>query len=329
MGKLSSNPSLAPETIEGSSGVIGPRTSGWKINNIEFYNFPENTSVLQTCSHCDHTKLYTNVANEYLIENLTLTNITASQAIFWNGMRREIIYDLDGTLSNHLTGSQKPKGTLVYNYPHLNQDQACELNSAQWNGTLYCDETAIVRSVMITNLLDFKLFERSPMKVKLLSSVDEVVPENATGYTEITSLKGKLEPFNNKKYAYALPYISGRIYNIWWLTGLDFSHLAIDISKFFVDQDPAIIFKFNHTERRELFELGHLVNLQIEGNYTAINTEPLDLASCEYGEYTHDANSKILTVCLSSRNQIRPYQYLDVNAIRCRYLCPKDDDSEF
>lgn len=36
-----------------------------------------------------------------------------------------------------------------------------------------------------------------------------------------------MEPMIHKKRAYALPFIAGRIYNIWWLTGLDFTHLSI------------------------------------------------------------------------------------------------------
>ncbi len=51
----------------------------------------------------------------------------------------------------------------------------------------------------------------------------------------------------DKKNAYALPFITGRTYNIWWLTGLDFTHLAIESSQLFTDNDLGIIFKFNYT----------------------------------------------------------------------------------
>lgn len=62
------------------------------------------------------------------------------------------------------------------------------------------------------------------------------------------------------KFAYSVAFVAGRIYNIWWHTGLDFSHLHIEISQFFNDSDPAIIFKFNYTQNRELFEIGQWVN---------------------------------------------------------------------
>ena len=50
----------------------------------------------------------------------------------------------------------------------------------------------------------------------------------------------------DKKFAYAVPMATGRIYNIWWLSGLDFDHLAVDSSKFFTSDDDAIILKFNY-----------------------------------------------------------------------------------
>ena len=51
----------------------------------------------------------------------------------------------------------------------------------------------------------------------------------------------------DKPDAWALPFVAGRIYNIWWLTGLDFSHLAIEVTQLFEDTDEAILFKFNYT----------------------------------------------------------------------------------
>lgn len=56
-----------------------------------------------------------------------------------------------------------------------------------------------------------------------------------------------MEPIRDKRFGYALPFVTNRIYNIWWLTGLDFTHLALDVSQNFLDTDAAIIFKFNYT----------------------------------------------------------------------------------
>jgi hypothetical protein len=63
-----------------------------------------------------------------------------------------------------------------------------------------------------------------------------------------------------RKDSYSLAFVAGRVYNIWWLTGLDFDHVDIVVSTLFEDTDPAIIFKFNYTQNREIFEIGHLIN---------------------------------------------------------------------
>lgn len=100
------------------------------------------------------------------------------------------------------------------------------------------------------------------MKVVQLNAVTDVVdpntPLSSTLYTAITA---RLIQTNNmeskdKAYAYSLPYILGRVYNIWWGTGIHFTHLAIVSDHNYLDSEPGIIFKFNYTENRELFEVG-------------------------------------------------------------------------
>jgi len=38
---------------------------------------------------------------------------------------------------------------------------------------------------------------------------------------------------DNQKYAWALPMATGRIYNVWWLTGLDFTHMSVESSRYY------------------------------------------------------------------------------------------------
>ena len=55
------------------------------------------------------------------------------------------------------------------------------------------------------------------------------------------------------------------MYNIWWLTGVDFTKMSIFSSKYFTSSDAAVIMRFNYTQNRELFDVkrdmtGVLVN---------------------------------------------------------------------
>jgi hypothetical protein len=65
-----------------------------------------------------------------------------------------------------------------------------------------------------------------------------------------------MEPEVETPYTWSLPYITGRTYQIWWGTGIDFTHLSIYTSPNFPSTDPGIIFKFNYTQNRELFNVG-------------------------------------------------------------------------
>jgi len=70
-------------------------------------------------------------------------------------------------------------------------------------------------------------------------------------YTNVSSLLPDISmQSKDRPNTWSLPFITGRIYNIWWGTGLDFSHLAIATSPIFTTADVGIIFKFNNTENR-------------------------------------------------------------------------------
>lgn len=76
-------------------------------------------------------------------------------------------------------------------------------------------------------------------------------------YTAVRSrINAIKEPPNEKPYSYGLPFITGRIYNIWWGTGIDFTHMAITTAPNFNQTDQGIRFKFNYTANRELFNVG-------------------------------------------------------------------------
>lgn len=66
-------------------------------------------------------------------------------------------------------------------------------------------------------------------------------------FTEFYSLQSSKEPMIDKEKSYAMAYVTDRVYSVWWLTGIDFTHVAMDVSKRFQDSDRAIVFKFKYT----------------------------------------------------------------------------------
>ena len=92
-------------------------------------------------------------------------------------------------------------------------------------------------------------FDKVGQKIQEIYDAYDQIAETSTSYTQIFSVMSGMEPMNIKKY-YAVPYIAGRMYNIWWHTGLDFDNLHMISSNYFSNIDPAILFKFNYTLHR-------------------------------------------------------------------------------
>jgi hypothetical protein len=90
------------------------------------------------------------------------------------------------------------------------------------------------------------------MKAMPLFTVGDIVAADASAnlYTSITSRFEEMEPKVEKPHTWSLPFITGQIYQIWWGTGMDFSHLAISSTTLFTPNDPGVIFKFNYTLNR-------------------------------------------------------------------------------
>ena len=169
IGVTQNNAPTDLSVFNGARGVIGPRTSGWKMSYVRFYNFPVGTTVMQTCSKCDNILLYTNAAQEYLVDNIIMTNVSGNY-LFMNGHKREIIYDTDASLSRSFDGgsASRTSATIVYGYTHLAAEAACSPSNAtsKWDNALACDQSVTVRKVMFTNFINKELFQRTPMKVE-------------------------------------------------------------------------------------------------------------------------------------------------------------------
>lgn len=127
------------------------------------------------------------------------------------------------------------------------------------------------------------------------------------------------------KYTFSLPYITDRMYNVWWGTGIDFKHVSMVASHLFTVTDKAVLFKFNYTDNRELYEI-RPVRQDKPLNDTLMKLSSSDLlvaSTCGNGDYYHDNSDgvRVLQMCASGKNRSF-YEYIDVNAIYCRYLCP-------
>lgn len=163
----------------GMSGLITPRSGVTSFTNIRFYSFPAGSILIQTCVLGDDPLKYTNLGTEILLKQLTLTDVTGN-LLFMIGLKRDIIYDIDGSLSIAYDNTSRPTGaTIVHGYPHIASTNTdfCPppADTTKWDGAVMCNSSTSLRRVGFTNLADHQDFQRQFMKAIELKTVTDTV----------------------------------------------------------------------------------------------------------------------------------------------------------
>lgn len=234
-------------------GILTPRSDGLLVENLNFYNITGSMNMITTCAECNNPCVFINSARESVWKNTNVDpSCTTTNKFFMLGHKKEMIYDLDSSLHN--TGgfsSTNNTGltTITNGWPHITQHSACSLTSSSaWNNAAACDSSAIVRRAQFAAMQKATEFDKVDMKIYQVSTPTENVATdlNASEYTSIVSYLGTLEPSDRGK-SWSVPYVTGSMYNIWWLTGLDFTHMELVGSKYMTDGEPGIIMRINYT----------------------------------------------------------------------------------
>lgn len=153
------------------------------------------------------------------------------------GIKRDIIYDLDGSLSQVFDSQVRTNGTITHYWPHMHHDNPTDCpnatNMAKWDDAIMCTGSLYVRRVKFGNMIPHQDFKVLKMKAAQVASIDEFLPTDNTltsaRYSEVYHrLDGSSKDSKDEKYAWALPFIAGKIYNIWWGSGVDWTHMAIE-----------------------------------------------------------------------------------------------------
>jgi hypothetical protein len=151
------------------------------------------------------------------------------------GMKRDVLYDTDGSLSQAFDASTRASSAIIHSYNHIAsyyQNFCPPANSpSSWDNSIMCNSSVTIRRVAFTNPVDPRLFKAQGMKVMPIFDINQAINPNisSTFYTTaFTTLPTTtMEPKKEKALTWALPFITGQMYNIWWGTGIDFSHLSI------------------------------------------------------------------------------------------------------
>jgi hypothetical protein len=125
---------------------------------------------------------------------LTVGGNTDSNQVNWltqiGTLKRNVIYDTDGSLSNPFLGHSK-SGAIVYGFTHITQNAGCSLplNTNLWDNAVFCSSPLIVRRVTFANLLIKQNFKSQQIHVAQIDDITDFVPANTTSdqYTSTTS----------------------------------------------------------------------------------------------------------------------------------------------
>ena len=211
----------------GMAGAITGKTGVYNLSNIRFYNYPPGSILLKTCRFCDDPLKYTNLGTEVVVDQLTFTNVTGQMLLMISILKRDVIYDIDGSFSLAFDGISRSSATIVHGWPHIAafNNNTCPFpsNSSNWDGAVMCDNTITIRRVMFTNMIEHQLFNGQNMQATEIQAITDTVAANlsASEYTSVPSrITATMEPKKEKPYSWSLPFITGKIYNIWWGTGI-------------------------------------------------------------------------------------------------------------
>jgi hypothetical protein len=115
-------------------GVIAPRTEGFLITGVHFYNFNwRDSAALGSCSHCWHPHATDSGARTIATSNLTFHSSVAKK-IKYGYPFKAIFRDLDGTLTG-----KGPESYASFYTMHLAQKE-CEVLLDEFDGVT-CDNS--------------------------------------------------------------------------------------------------------------------------------------------------------------------------------------------
>ncbi len=157
------------------------------------------------------------------------------------GVKRDVIYDLDGSFSTVFDGQARTNATIVYNYPHISKQHTSHCfipqTATSWDSSLLCDPTIKIRRVYFTNLWSNKyywnVFSNSYINIAPISNI--TVNHSSLPSTEITTANYyySLDALIEKSTTWSLPFVTGSKYAVWWSNNYDFDHLSLSTTSLY------------------------------------------------------------------------------------------------
>lgn len=309
----------------GAVGLTTPRTDGFMVKGVSFFNFTSNLDMkaIKSCSKCWHMKLKISGGKITRFSGLKFTNV--DQRVIWEpkSTKKEIFIDMDGSLTNLYSNY-----TLLHFHKHLEGIANCKnVTTSIFDESIVCDSGVQVMPIMFANMQPNEAFRGLELKVIRLPSENlnlfniSLVP-NDSFHNQIME-----KIFVDTKYTWDIPFVTGFRYNIHFQSGnLDWTHMQIYPSQYYQPTDLGIVLRFNYSDYREDFSIKQVRWSTNKYNVSKLDSIPIpETNNYQNGDYYHDMSQKMLYIGVNGKSN----GTLDVDSIKCYLTCPKDsDDSE-
>ena len=245
VAKSTSNPNNdSPFYAATLSGVTTPRTGSSNLTNVRFYNFPSASAAITTCSQCNFPAFFTNLGTEIFTRALAFKQITGKY-ISMSGVKRDVLYDRDGSLSTVFDGQNRTNATLVYNYPHISKQHPLNCSSPQtasaWDNSLLCDSTILIRRVYFTNLWSSKyyynVYSITSINIAPIANISVNHTTLPSNYITTANYYLTSDALLEKSTTWSLPFVAGSKYEVWWSNNVDFDHLSLSTTPLYLPTD--------------------------------------------------------------------------------------------
>lgn len=294
-----------------SVGLTTPRTDNLLVKGVTFINFFNslNMSALKSCSKCWHFKLKITGGKTTKFYNLTFKSV--DRKVLWDGTKKEVFIDLDGTLLGGKGGS------LTAYYPHIASVPECKaVNESIYDHSIVCEPSVSIRPIMFRNPQPNEAFRGFEIKaVKLNNANDNISLISNEVFTTVVMYK----IFVDTKYTWSLPFVTGYAYNIHFQDGnLDFTHLNVYPTSYWRPEDKGVVLRFNYSEVKDDFNTT-LVKFQGKLLQGKRQSSYLDPKSNNYftSDYYHDKNNKYFFLGINGKSN----GTIDIDPIKCLENC--------
>lgn len=108
------------------------------------------------------------------MDQITFTNVSGKMLLFIGPLKRDVIYDVDGSLSQKFDSTSRASGTIVQGFPHIHayNPTTCPQPSdtTAWDGAVMCGPTHKIKRMMFGNLRNHDMFNGQDMKITEITS---------------------------------------------------------------------------------------------------------------------------------------------------------------